>query len=471
MSLRTRLVASFTALLLFVIVVLGAVLLTRTRDVLSGQADERLLAVDDRFRGDLDGASDLGRELGPEPRGFRGGPDRGLLPGIEQTAVVLLDANLTPIVSFPSGLSDEPDPLPDAVSYFDNDSKGIATIQSIDGSIRYRALGQQVNDNFYALWAVSLEEADLAVAGLLRTLLVSGLAVLLGGAGLTWYSVKRGLQPVGQMVDTATAIAHGDLSHRVPETDPSSELGQLGGALNEMLTRIESSFEAEKAAQDRLKLFIADASHELRTPIAAVQGYAELYRKGALGDGDALDNAMGRIGRESTRMQRLVEDLMLLARLDTAQPMAKRAVDVAGVVRDAVADSQAIDPSRSISLVGESTAIVNGDEQRLTQVVANLLSNARTHTPPGTPVSVRLGQNNGHVSIEVSDQGDGLDPAHIDKVFDRFYRIDSSRARSSGGTGLGLAIVAAIVQAHGGDVSADNLPDGGARFTVNLPVG
>ena len=471
MSLRTRLVASFTALLLVVIVVLGAVLVTRTRDVLSGQADDQLLAVDDRFRGELDGSDDFGREFGPEPRGFRGGPDRGFLPGIEQTAIVLLDAELTPIVGFPSGLSDEPDPLPDAVSYFERDSTDIATIQSLDGTISYRALGRQVNDNFYALWAVSLEETDAAVGGLLRTLLVSGMAVLLAGAGLTWYSVKRGLQPVGQMVDTATAIAHGDLSHRVPENDPSSELGQLGGALNEMLTRIESSFDAEKQAQDRLKLFIADASHELRTPIAAVQGYAELYRKGALGDGDALDNAMGSIGRESTRMQRLVEDLMLLARLDTAQPMAKRSVDVGAVVRDAVADSQAIDPSRSISLVGASTAIVNGDEQRLTQVVANLLSNARTHTPPGTPVAVRLGQHNGHVTIEVSDRGDGLDPAHIDKVFDRFYRIDSSRARTSGGTGLGLAIVATIVQAHGGEATADNLPDGGARFTVNLPVG
>lgn len=469
MSLRTRLVVAFTALLLVVIAVLGAVLVTTTSDVLSAQADDQLRAVDLRLGGDNGPGGDFSRDLRGDQRG-RGGDERGLLPGIEQAAVVLLDADLNPLISFPSGFSDDPDPLPDAAAYFESGTEGIATINSVDGSIRYRALGRTVDQGFHALWAVSLHETDEAVSRLLRTFILSGLIVLLLGASLTWLTVRRGLRPVGQMVDTATAIAGGDLSHRVSDTDSSTELGRLGGALNEMLGRIEGSFQSEREAQDKLKLFIADASHELRTPIAAVQGYAELYRKGGLAGEEDLNNAMRRIGRESTRMQRLVEDLMLLARLDSSQPMQQRTVELGGVVRDAVTDARAIDPARRIELREHGAVNVVGDEQRLTQVVANLLSNARTHTPPGTPVEVSLGNGDGSATIVVTDRGPGLDPEHMEKVFDRFYRVDTSRARSSGGTGLGLAIVAAIVEAHHGTVTVANAPEGGAQFTVVLPT-
>jgi two-component system OmpR family sensor kinase len=272
------------------------------------------------------------------------------------------------------------------------------------------------------------------------------------------------------MVETATAIADGDLSSRVPDTEPNTELGRLGGALNDMLGQVEDAFDAEREAQDRLRLFIADASHELRTPIAAIQGYAELYRKGALSDEEDLDNAMRRVGTETARMERLVGDLLLLARLDREQPRDHRPVDLHAVTRDAVADSTAIEPDRAIELRGDDPALVLGDEQQLTQVVANLLTNARSHTPPGAPVSIEVARHDGNIRLSVLDNGSGLPEEHLPHVFDRFYRVDSSRARRSGGAGLGLAIVAAIVSAHGGTVTVINEPGHGARFTVTLPA-
>jgi two-component system OmpR family sensor kinase len=237
-----------------------------------------------------------------------------------------------------------------------------------------------------------------------------------------------------------------------------------------MLANIEEAFDAETRAKLRLKQFVADASHELRTPIATISGYTELHRKGALEPDPGTDHAMGRIESESRRMKHLVEDLLLLARLDLDPPLERRPVDLSRIVRDAAADSRAIDPERPVEEVMEEGLLVSGDPERLTQVIANLLQNARSHTPPGTPVRIEVGRRNGDIELAVIDRGPGFPPGSLGSVFDRFFRADESRSRKSGGSGLGLAIVEAIARAHGGSARAENLPGAGARVVVRLPA-
>jgi two-component system OmpR family sensor kinase len=274
------------------------------------------------------------------------------------------------------------------------------------------------------------------------------------------------------MIDTATAIAAGDLSQRVPEADPNSELGRLSTSLNEMLASLEVAFVAENRANERLKQFVADASHELRTPLAAISGYAELDRRGALTDSIERERVMRRIESETKRMGRLVEDLMFLARLDLGDQagamLVQRPVDLAAIVRDAVADHHAIDPDRSVNQVGLERVVVHGDGERLMQVVANLLANLRVHTPPGTSATFSLTEVDGWVEASLADSGQGFPADALPVVFDRFYRADPSRSRRSGGSGLGLAIVAAIVEAHGGTVRASN--DHGAVVSFRIPA-
>lgn len=289
------------------------------------------------------------------------------------------------------------------------------------------------------------------------------------GAGAVWWTVRQGMRPVDTMINTASAIADGDFTRRVPEADPDSELGRLGTALNHMLTNIETAFAAESLANDRLKQFVADASHELRTPIAVISGYAELHRRGALTDSAEAEHAIRRIEAETKRMKRMVDDLLLLARLDLDQQLERRRVDLAYLASDAITDSMAIDPDRPIKLESAGPVIVNGDGERLTQILANLLSNVRAHTPAGTGAVVRVEHRDDEAVLEITDSGPGFPPESLGRIFDRFFRVDSSRSRKSGGSGLGLAIVAAIAVAHGGTAEAGNEPGAGARVTVRLP--
>lgn len=457
MTLRARLVAAFTILLLVALATLGVVATRSTRAVLLAQADEDLREVEARLAVRPGAPSGLGRQGdNVVARGF---------------ALLVVDATGAVIDAAPAGFADDPDPLP-AISSLRalSDSPGkIATIDSEDGSLDYRAIAIPTDSGDFHVWAVPIDDIDAATARLIRWLIGGGAVVATVGAVATWWIVRRDLRPVDTMVDTAAAIAAGDLTRRVPDQNPSTELGRLGVALNEMLARLDDAFNHERASQEKLNQFVADASHELRTPLAALQGYAELYRKNALADPADLDNAMHRIRKESGRMQRLVDDLLLLARLDRGQSMDSGTVDVVPVVLDAIADSQAIEPDRVVTYDGPSTASVRGDEHRLAQVVANLLANARSHTPKATPVSVTVTRSDEAVAIEVADSGPGIPEDHPDQLFDRFHRGDPSRARQTGGAGLGLAIVAAIVEAHDGTVTAANRPDRGARFTINLP--
>jgi two-component system OmpR family sensor kinase len=455
--LRTQLVATFTLLLVAVIAAVGFVVVRSSRSVLTGQVDDSLQGIQVRI------------EPGhPLPIGI---PDRGGDPSQRATAHVVVAPGGSVVYEDPSGFRDDPDPLPDITDVLEGASeRQIVTVPSVDGSLNYRAFYEQHPDGRIDVWAAPLTEVDAAVNRMLVLLLLAGAGVALIGATATWWLVRRGLQPVDDMVATATAIGNGDLSSRVPEARPTTELGQLGLALNEMMGQIEDAFAHEAEAQERLKIFVADASHELRTPIAAIQGYAELYRKGALDDQEGLDNAMRRVGADAARMHRLVSDLLLLARLDRGQMMEHRPVNIVHVIHDAVTDSHAIDPDRAITLEGPDSLRVLGDDQQLAQVLANLLGNARMHTPAGTPVLIRLAAKEGMAVIDVIDDGPGLPEETTARVFDRFYRVDTSRARTSGGSGLGLAIVAAVVDEHGGVVAAANEPGRGARFSVQLPL-
>jgi two-component system, OmpR family, sensor kinase len=252
----------------------------------------------------------------------------------------------------------------------------------------------------------------------------------------------------------------------------------LTRALNAMLGQIEHAFarqreseQAARASEDRMRRFVADASHELRTPLTSIRGFAELYRQGAVREPREVTRLLRRVEDEATRMGLLVDDLLLLARLDQERPLSFAPVDLLTVVGDVVHDARAVTPDRTIGLtIDEGPPIVLGDEQRLHQVVQNLVVNAVRHTPAGTDVQVHLATLDGHAVVSVIDHGPGLDPQARERVFERFYRVDSSRARDAGGSGLGLSIVAALVAAHGGRVAVEDTPGGGATFRIELPL-
>jgi two-component system OmpR family sensor kinase len=343
------------------------------------------------------------------------------------------------------------------------------------GAVERAATGFRVvvvplsSDSGYLVVAVPLHDVMQTLRRLVLIEAVTTVAVLAGVGGLALVVVRAGLRPLEDIGETAGAIAEGDLSRRVERAEPGTEVGRLGLSLNAMLAHIQDAFEARQASEDRLRRFVADASHELRTPLTSIRGYAEMFRRGAADRPEDLATSMRRIEEESARMGVLVDDLLLLARLDQGRPLERRPVDLTVVAADAVADARAVEPSRPIEMQAPAAAVVLGDELRLRQVAANLLANARQHTPPTAPVRVGVRRQNGSVVLEVADEGPGLFPEEAAKVFERFYRADPSRNRNQGGTGLGLSIVAAVAEAHGGQARVESVPGHGARFWVELP--
>jgi two-component system OmpR family sensor kinase len=350
----------------------------------------------------------------------------------------------------------------EAVSYF--------TVGSTEGGDRFRARAS-IEDGATGMLVVatSLADVDSTLHRLLLIELVVTVLVIGGIAGLGLWVVRLGLRPLVEIEETAAAIAAGDLSQRVERAEERTEVGRLGLSLNAMLAQIESAFHAQEASERKLRRFVADASHELRTPLAAVRAYAELYDRGASERPADLERSMTGISRESERMSVLVDDLLLLARLDDGRPLERDPVDLGEILGEAVETAQAVEPGRQIDLTAEPVAVV-GDRVRLRQIVDNLLANVRAHTPPDAPVQVTLSRLNGTAEIAVHDSGPGLDAEHLQHVFERFYRADASRTRASGGVGLGLSIVAAVAEAHGGSVSASSEPGGGATFRIALPL-
>ncbi len=316
----------------------------------------------------------------------------------------------------------------------------------------------------------------------LHTLFLTELAVTAGALVLAlaggWWLVRLGLRPLEDVERTADSIAAGNLDQRVPGADQPTEVGRLARALNVMLERIQAAFSARVASESRLReneqhlrQFVADASHELRTPIAAVSAYAELFERGGSEHADDLPRIVSGIRTETARMDRLVNDLLTLARLDEGVPMEMAPVELVSLASDAVRTATAVGPEWPVQFWAARPIEVMGDKDRLRQVLDNLLANVRAHTPPGTTTTVRVDQIGDQAQIEVRDTGPGMPDEDARRVFERFYRADPARARTRGGSGLGLSIVAAIVAAHGGTVSAASTPGEGLVVTVLIPAG
>jgi two-component system, OmpR family, sensor kinase len=331
--------------------------------------------------------------------------------------------------------------------------------------------GPQLQAGSRLVIAMPLSDVNSTLNRLVRLEVVVGLAVLAGVAALAYLLVRRELRPLERIEETAATIAAGDLSRRVDGENGSTEVGSLARSLNVMLAQIEAAFEERRRSEARLRRFVGDASHELRTPLTAVRGFAELFRHGAATRPFDLALAMDRIESEAERMGVLVDDLLLLANLDQGRPLELDGLDLRTVLSEMASDHALLHPAWPISFVPESEGAVRGDELRIRQAVANLLSNARGHTPEGTEVVIRLRTEGGERLIDVEDSGPGVPGEHLEDVFDRFFRVDTSRARMSGGSGLGLSITAAIASAHGGRAEAVPREGGGTTFRIALPIG
>lgn len=321
--------------------------------------------------------------------------------------------------------------------------------------------------------AQSMDNIDQTVHRLQIIFIFIGLIALLLIALASRKVIDIGLRPLEAVEVTAESIAGGNLSARLPAAKPDTEVGRLVSSLNKMLARIEESFAARTASENRLRRFVADASHELRTPLTAIRGFAELHRQGAVQGEKETKELIARIEKESLRMGSLVEDLLLLARLDQSREMSSEPVNISTTVKEAVESARAAGPDHPITVTAPDEDIyVLGDANRIHQVVANLLANARTHTPDGTPIAVILSHSDDGTTVSVSDKGPGLSEADQERIFERFYRADPSRARTSvEGSGLGLSIVDAVMHAHGGRVSVTSTLGDGATFTLFFPSG
>ncbi len=452
MSLRGRLLVGMA--------VVAAVLVGAAVVIARSTESDLVARVDDQLRG---AQVPLGRLRGPGPEGD--GPLSSLFVGVVRGDTI--QTRLAPNVTGEDALPAIP---VDQVAAVASDGRArLFTVGTTEGDGRFRVLARLQRDTVVVL-GLPLADVDAAVDRLVRVEALTTLAVLAVLGLVTWWVVRLGVWPVQRMTKTAAAIADGDLSQRVPGVVSGTEAGELGEALNTMLGRIEHAFAEQGRSEARLRQFVADASHELRTPVTTIRGYAELYRSGGLRGPGELDAALRRTEEEARRMGDLVEDLLLLARLDQGRPLARGPVDLDLLARDAARDSAAVDPDHPVAAVAAGGVVVEGDADRLRQVVSNLVGNARVHTPPGTPVEVRTSREGERAVLEVADEGPGMAPEVADRAFERFFRADPGRSRDHGGTGLGLAIVRAIVEAHGGTVALVAPPGRGTTVRVELPA-
>jgi two-component system OmpR family sensor kinase len=469
MSLRARLVAVASALVVVGLVVAAVASYAALRSSLLTRVDQQLETLDVRvqrelFRSGPDGirrAAVFDTVTGSPPF-FQVRDDQGQIlgsvvvrPPDEQTFTPQLPSHLPAV---PVDTTPGPGGPGRVLTVGSAESGGPAfrvRISSVAGAGQTLIVALPLRDVQNTL--DRFRNIELAVTG----------AVALAVVALSLWLVRLGLRPLTGMGKTAEAIAAGDLSQRVAPADDRTEIGRFGQALNTMLGRIESAFAERQASEDRLRRFVADASHELRTPLTSIRGYAELFRRGAATRPDDLAKAMHRIEDEAARMGVLVEELLLLARLDQGRPVERQPVDLTALARDAVADARVVEPARPLELDVNGPVQVTGDAVRLRQVLDNLLANVRTHTPPETAAAVRVRTDDGHAVLEVEDRGPGMSEDETARAFERFYRVDPSRSRDSGGVGLGLS---AIVSAHGGDVRLRSAPGRGATFTVTLPL-
>lgn len=386
---------------------------------------------------------------------------------VRRVAFVRTGPQGTLVDSISSGPSDAPDPLPD-VAAVPPDADGPVTVPSVGaGGPEYRVVQSGLPGGGRLYTAMSLADVDATIAEVRRVLVIAGLLGLVAVALAGWLAIRVGLRPIDRMVTTAQRIAQGHITERVEVTAPDSEVGRLGSALNRMLDRIVEAFGAKAASEERMRQFVADAGHELRTPLTAVRGYAELAAQAD--DPAERAAAIGRVGQAAVRMGGLVDDLVLLARLDQGRPLARERVDMSQVVMDALADVRTVEPSRVIEVRAPVVGTeVTGDRARLRQVIDNLLSNIREHTRADTGVLVTV-EAGDEVVVTVTDDGPGMDEVEAAQAFDRFWQAPATGDQPRQGTGLGLAIVADLVHAHGGRISLDTAPGLGTRVTLTFP--
>ncbi|MEO1063036.1 MAG: ATP-binding protein [Actinomycetota bacterium] len=461
LSLRSRLIAGLVAVAA-VLTGLGWLVLTTTRGHLVDQLDERLAAIADPDRDARLAESGPRRPSGAPPGAFGGERLGNLYEGIlldDGTVEVVFAPNLgtddlsLPDLSWPTVLDRVDDPF---------------TIDAVDGDLRYRALAKVLTPNSLLVRALPLDDVDETVQRLTLLVVLGVGAVLAVLAAVAWWVIRLGIRPIEAMTRTAGEIGTEDLTRRVPEPAAGTEAAALAGALNGMLGQIERAVDDQRSSEERLRRFVSDASHELRTPVTTILGYAELYRHGGLAEAERLDDAMRRTEQEARRMSRLVEDMLILAKLDRERPIDAGIVDLSRVLDDIVADARITAPGHVVVDGIEPGLLVRGDEDRLRQLLANLVGNAVVHTPPGTHVTVTARSRDEAVVVAVGDDGPGIEAEHVARLTERFYRADRSRARERGGSGLGLAIASAVVDAHGGSLTIDSEPGRGTVVTVRL---
>jgi two-component system, OmpR family, sensor kinase len=495
--LRVRLVGAVLLLVAVALIGSGIAASATLHSYLVGRVDDQLSGV--AGHGDF--------HPGPHDANDSGSPpDHGRLPSLFVTET--LNANGTVVQGLRSNLINSHEPLPDLPTITGAQIKASGprffTVHAERGGQPWRVYAKPITlsdgTTGTLLVAQSLADVDNTLLHLEELMAIIGLVAIVVVAGVGYLIVRASLRPLRAVEGTAAQIAAGDLSHRVPTADPRTEVGHLSGALNTMLTEIETAFAqraaseqaaresferaqkseaAARASEERMRRFIADASHELRTPLTTVRGFAELHRQGAVAEGADTRKLLARIEDEAKRMGLLVEDLLLLARLDQERPLAQAPVDVLALARDAVNDARALGGDRRIELKVGNTApppIATGDEPRLRQVLANLMTNALKYSPDTAPIEVQVSTGPSTytdldvVHLAVVDHGPGLNEHAAARVFERFYRADAARNRNDGGTGLGLAIVAAIVKGHNGHVDVDTVPGCGATFRIELPL-
>jgi two-component system OmpR family sensor kinase len=517
--LRTKLITALLALVALALVAISVSSGWVLRSYLTTQDDNQLQSI---FN------SVASQEVTPAPGVVFSNPGSPVLAGVQEPGIPLSLPGGQPWgnSSFPKSVP----AVPTSLAWANANNGKLVTVHAQSGDDTWRVITtpisyqlntaagtQQVNGTLIV--GTDLGNINAVIGRLAATELIVGLIILVILTMAVVAVVRANLRPLVDIEETAGEIADGHLNRRVPERDPRTEIGSLGRSLNIMLSQIEAAFhareESEAAAhhsEERMRRFVADAGHELRTPLTAIRGFAEYYRQrgglvphwdrkvsaapaaGGLGGvvspgasmaagltPDDLDRIMQRVEKEAARMGLLVEDLLLLARLDQQRPLARQPIDLLSLAGDAVHDARLLAPSRTIDLSVQPGAafLVTGDEPRLRQVIGNLMSNALTHTPDGTPIEVLIGSgtldpqlpnSSPAVTLDVTDHGPGMTTEQSQRVFERFYRTDQARTRATGGSGLGLAIVNALVTAHGGVASVRTAPNQGATFRIALPL-
>ena len=470
MTLRARLLLALVPLFVLCLVAADAATYAEQQSFLYGQLQQQAQSGASLVAGPVSGG---GGQAGPNG-GAPGGP--GSPPGVVWGEVL----------SATGGVVDSPEflgvPTQDQLSATANHPQLPGQVASEPGQyITVSGVGSYSQYLVYTepagggngdivVAAVPMDNYDATLGHLLLLELLVGAGVVVLLVLATWLIIRRGLRPLARMGDTARAIAGGELGRRVTPADSTTEVGRLGLALNSMLDQLQAAFGQRAAVEQRLRQFLSDASHELRTPLTSMRGYAELVRRNRGMKAEELELALRRIEEEARRMGVLVDDLMLLSRLDQGRPLERAPVDLEALVADACADARVSDPARAITTRLGAPLVVDGDEPRLRQVMANLLRNALVHTPAGSPIEVALREEGGRAVIEVADHGPGIPAAARGRIFERFHRADPERSRDQGGSGLGLSIVAGVVAAHGGKVGVADTPGGGATFRVELPL-